>query len=89
MSTFVQLFGAALVLLAFGLGQRGTLAPTSYSSLWLNTVGAGILAVLAFLESQWGFLALEGIWACVAASGLVTRLTTAAPALSRSSSGRR
>ncbi len=73
MSTIVQLFGAALVLLAFGLGQLGVLRPTSWPSLWLNTVGAGILAVLAYLESQWGFLALEATWSLVAAGGLVAR----------------
>ena len=73
MSTIVQLVGAFLVLLAFGLGQAGVLQPRSRPSLWLNTVGAGILAVLAYEESQWGFLVLEATWALVAAAGLLAR----------------
>ena len=71
MSTIVQLVGASLVLLAFGLGQVGVLQPRSRPSLWLNTVGAGVLAVLAYEESQWGFLVLEATWALVAAAGLL------------------
>lgn len=79
MSTIVQLVGAGLVLLAFCLGQRGWLLPTSSSSLWLNTIGAGILAILALAESQWGFLVLEGTWAAVATVGLLTRFLKSGP----------
>lgn len=80
MSTIVQLVGAGLVLLAFCLGQRGWLLPTSSPSLWLNAVGAGILAVLAFAESQWGFLVLEATWSTVAIAGLLTRFLSSGPA---------
>lgn len=73
MSTIVQLVRASLVLLAFGLGQVGVLQPRSRPSLWLNTVGAGILAVLAYEESKWGFLVLEATWALVAAAGRLSR----------------
>jgi hypothetical protein len=72
-STYVQLFGAVLVLTAFALTLRGLLQVDSYPALWLNAVGAGILAVLALADSQWGFLALEGSWAIVATSGLITK----------------
>lgn len=71
----LQLAGAGMVLLAFVLAQYGVLAPRSLPSLWLNTVGAGVLAVLAYHDAQWGFLALEGVWAVVAGSGLLGRLT--------------
>jgi hypothetical protein len=37
----------------------------------LNVVGAGALALDAWRERQWGFLLLEGVWALVAAFGLV------------------
>jgi hypothetical protein len=37
----------------------------------LNLVGAGILAIDAALHWQPGFLLLEGVWALVAAVGIV------------------
>jgi hypothetical protein len=36
----------------------------------LNVVGAGVLALDAWRERQWGFLLLEAVWALVAAFGL-------------------
>ena len=38
-----------------------------------NAVGAGILAVVAAVESQWGFLLLEGVW-CVLAAFATARI---------------
>jgi hypothetical protein len=40
------------------------------SYLVLNLVGASVLAVDAYVEQQWGFLLLEGVWAVIAAWGL-------------------
>jgi hypothetical protein len=37
----------------------------------LNLVGAAILAVLALLAEQWGFLLLNGVWCVIGAWGLV------------------
>jgi hypothetical protein len=45
----------------------------------LNLVGAGVLAVDAYLGRQWGFLLLEGVWAAIAAWGLAVRPREAAP----------
>ncbi|QZY29747.1 CBU_0592 family membrane protein [Nocardioides coralli] len=61
----VEMSGAAMVLLAFVLTQRGV-PPRSLLILLLNAVGAGALSVIALLEERWGFLLLEGSWTLVA-----------------------
>lgn len=66
----VQLVGAVLILAAFAGTQFGRLDPYSLSYLVLNLVGSAILAVLAAIESQYGFLLLEGVWAIVSAWSL-------------------
>jgi hypothetical protein len=73
----LQLAGAVMVLAGFTLQQLKVLDPVSYPYLVLNAVGAGILAVLAFEEQQWGFLLLEGVWTLVSVASLVGRLRAA------------
>ncbi|MET0559891.1 MAG: hypothetical protein ABW065_14695 [Solirubrobacterales bacterium] len=51
--------------------------PDSRLYLALNLIGSAILAVLALVESQWGFLLLEGVWSVVSAIGLVAALRVA------------
>ncbi len=74
MDQIVQVAGSLLILAAFVASQRGSMSVTSLPYLALNTVGSVILAVLAWLEQQWGFLLLESVWAVVSAAGLL-RLT--------------
>jgi membrane-bound ClpP family serine protease len=67
----VQIVGAVLILVAFAGVQFGRVDPRSRLYLWLNAVGSVILVVLAYVESQWGFVLLEGVWALVSAHGLL------------------
>lgn len=76
MEQVIQIAGAILILVAFIAAQRERMSPRSIAYLVLNLVGSAILAVLALLDSDWGFLLLEGVWAAVSAFGLAERLRT-------------
>jgi hypothetical protein len=70
MDQAIQIVGALLILVAFGGAQAGRMVPHSRVYLLLNLIGSVILAVLAAIDSQLGFLLLEGVWAVVSAWGL-------------------
>ena len=74
MDQVVQVLGSLLVLAAFIAAQRGRLSTGSRLYLTLNLTGAGVLAVLAAREHQFGFLLLETVWALVAGHSLVRAL---------------
>ena len=71
MDQLFQIAGAILILVAFAANQRGTMSPQSVVYLTLNLVGSLVLAVLAFLDSDLGFLLLEAVWAIVSAWSLI------------------
>src|SRR4051812_3592662 len=71
MDRVVRVLAPLPTLAASAAAQRGRLPPASRLYLWLNLVGAGILAVLAARERQLGFLLLEFCWAVVAAHSLL------------------
>lgn len=79
----VQVAGALLILAAYTAAQFDYLDQHSRRYLVLNVVGAGILAVLAFAEEQWGFLLLETVWTLVSAWGLFQVMRGRAPASGR------
>jgi hypothetical protein len=73
----VQVVGALLILAAFAAVQFDRMRPDSRLYLALNLGGSAILAVLAVIGSQWGFVLLETVWAIVSAWGLVVALRSA------------
>ena len=75
----VQVAGSILILAAFAASQAGRLPIDSQLYLALNFVGSAILAVLAWIYQQWGFLLLEGVWAIVSLWGLVQLMRGRAP----------
>jgi hypothetical protein len=70
----IQIVGALLILVAFGAVQFERMRPDSRLYLALNLVGSAILAVLAVIAQQWGFVLLESVWAIVSAWGLARLL---------------
>lgn len=71
----VSLVGSLLILGAFIAAQLGRMKTSDLSYLLLNFVGSTVLAVVASIEQQWGFLLLEGVWALVSLWSTVKLLT--------------
>lgn len=70
MDQLIQIAGALMILAAFAAVQFHRMRPDSHLYLGLNLAGSVILAALAVLAEQWGFVLLEGVWAVVSAWGL-------------------
>lgn len=67
----LQVAGAVLILVAFIGAQRGRMSTQSRLYLVLNLVGSCVLAVLAAMGGDLGFLLLETVWAGASLWGLV------------------
>lgn len=80
MDQVVQVAGALLILAAYAAAQFHYVDQDSLSYIVLNLIGSIILAVLAYAESQWGFLLLEGVWAIVTAWSLFRYFRRGEPA---------
>jgi hypothetical protein len=80
MDQVIQIAGAILILIAYAAGLTGRWSTESLPYLLLNLVGAAILAVLAAISENWGFLLLEGVWTIVTAVTLIKRQQRAAGA---------
>lgn len=72
LSQAFQVVGALGVLAAFAAAQLRVLTPQSRIYLLLNLAASTLLAVLAAVDGQYGFLLLEGAWAFVSAGGLLS-----------------
>lgn len=67
----VSVVGSLLILAAYAANQFRWIDPARISYTVLNLVGSAVLTVIAIVESQWGFLLLEGVWAMVSLIALV------------------
>jgi hypothetical protein len=74
MDQIIQIVGALLVLLGFVLAQVRVWSADAWGYLWVNLFGAAILAWVAFVDAQWGFFLLEGVWTLVTAWSIVGKL---------------
>lgn len=74
MMQIISLIGAMLILAAFALQQMGRWKSDDLLYLWANLLGSATLTVIAWMELQWGFLLMEGVWALVSAWSLFKRL---------------
>ena len=74
MDQVIQVVGALLILAGFVLAHFRVLRVESMTYLVLNFLGSAILAWLAWVDRQWGFLLLEFVWAIVSAWGIVQTL---------------
>ena len=66
----VSIAGAMLILLPFAANQFGKLTTASLGYQLMNLIGSAALTAVAVIESQYGFILLEGTWALVSAAGL-------------------
>lgn len=73
MVQIVSLVGSVLILVAYTANQTGRWTADRLDYTLLNFAGASVLATVALLEDQWGFLLLESVWAVVSGYALVTR----------------
>ena len=61
----ISILGSLTILAAYGASQFRLMSPSGLLYSVLNLVGSAILAVIALIEHQWGFLLLEGVWALI------------------------
>lgn len=74
MDQLIQIAGALLILAGFVLAQAKVWSTDAWPYLWANVVGAAILAWVAFVDRQWGFFLLEGVWTLVTAWSIAGKL---------------
>jgi hypothetical protein len=61
----VSVIGAIIILAASAANQCRLIGPSHLAYAALNFAGSALLAAVASIERQLGFLLLEGVWALV------------------------
>lgn len=79
MTQVVSLIGSVAVLAAYVATQFKWLEASHIAYAVLNFVGSGILAVIALVERQWGFLLLEGVWSLISLWSTIKILASRRP----------
>jgi hypothetical protein len=69
----VSLVGAFVILLAYGLNQRGRLTPEQASYSVMNLIGSSLLLWVAVVDRRAGFVVVEGAWAAMSLIPLLRR----------------
>jgi hypothetical protein len=67
----LSVLGSLLILGAYFALQRGRLRAEQRAYSALNFVGAAVLAYVAVMERQVGFILLEGTWALLSIPGML------------------
>jgi hypothetical protein len=75
----VSVLGALAILAAYAANQFGVIGPSNLSYSAMNFVGSAVLAVIAAIEVQWGFILLEGVWAIVSLWAMIAVLRSGEP----------
>ena len=70
----LQFVGALGILVPFALFQAGRVSQHAWGYLATNLVGSTVLTVVAWIDAQWGFVILQGVWSLAAALGLARRV---------------
>ncbi len=69
----ISLIGAALILAGYLALQFRRLASDDFRFNLLNFVGSALLAWVACIDRQAGFIVLEGAWALLSLAGMLRR----------------
>jgi hypothetical protein len=74
LSDVIGAAGVTLILLAFVGNVAGRMERESGVYLTLNVVGAALACASSLMIGFWPFVLLEGVWALVAAWGLINMM---------------
>jgi hypothetical protein len=75
----ISVLGAVAILGAYIANQFRLIGPSNMSYSVLNFIGSIVLAVIAVIEVQWGFILLEVVWGLVSLWGIITILRGGTP----------